>query len=62
MHAFPERFRILLFLIPGLGLTGLTAAFAQRPVKPLLHGTQWVAIAGKPPAATAGAMIFAQGG
>ncbi|MCP3961661.1 MAG: gamma-glutamyltransferase family protein, partial [bacterium] len=36
--------------------------FAQRTVKPVLHGKHWVAITGKPLAATAGAMIFAQGG
>lgn len=44
-------------------------AFAQEfnnfPVttqKPPLHGRHWMAITGKPLAATAGAMIFAQGG
>jgi gamma-glutamyltranspeptidase/glutathione hydrolase len=35
---------------------------AQRTVKPVLHGKKWVAITGKPLAATAGAMIFARGG
>jgi gamma-glutamyltranspeptidase/glutathione hydrolase len=35
---------------------------AQRTVKPPLHGRHWVAITGKPLAATAGAMIFAKGG
>jgi gamma-glutamyltranspeptidase / glutathione hydrolase len=30
--------------------------------KPVLHGRHWVAITGKPLAATAGAKIFAQGG
>ncbi|MDP3069285.1 MAG: gamma-glutamyltransferase [Opitutaceae bacterium] len=35
---------------------------AQSTTKPMLHGTQWVAITGKPLAATAGAQIFAQGG
>ena len=39
-----------------------SAGFAQRSVKPMLHGTHWVAIAGKPLAATAGAMTFAKGG
>ena len=39
-----------------------TAASAQRTVKPVLHGSHWVAITGKPLGATAGAMIFNQGG
>ncbi|MCP3968786.1 MAG: gamma-glutamyltransferase family protein, partial [Rhodobacteraceae bacterium] len=37
-------------------------ASAQRTVKPVLHGKHWVAITGKPLAATAGAMTFARGG
>ena len=39
-----------------------TTADAQRTVKPVLHGTHWVAITGKPLGATAGAMIFQRGG
>jgi gamma-glutamyltranspeptidase/glutathione hydrolase len=35
---------------------------AQRTQKPVLHGRHWVAITGKPLAATAGAMMFQQGG
>lgn len=38
------------------------SAGAQRTAKPVLHGRHWVAITGKPLAATAGAMIFQQGG
>ncbi|HET7292257.1 MAG TPA: gamma-glutamyltransferase family protein, partial [Vicinamibacteria bacterium] len=30
--------------------------------KPVLHGRHWVAITGKPLAATAGAMMFQKGG
>ena len=43
---------------------GLTAggSSGQRTEKPVLHGREWVAITGKPLAATAGAMIFAKGG
>ncbi len=43
---------------------GLTAggSSGQRTEKPILHGREWVAITGKPLAATAGAMIFAKGG
>jgi gamma-glutamyltranspeptidase/glutathione hydrolase len=35
---------------------------AQPTVKPVLHGKNWVAITGKPLAATAGAMMFMKGG
>jgi gamma-glutamyltranspeptidase/glutathione hydrolase len=35
---------------------------AQQTQKPVLHGRNWMAITGKPLAATAGAMIFQQGG
>src|SRR5688572_33452445 len=35
---------------------------AQRTVKPVLHGRHWVAVTGKPLAATAGAMMFQKGG
>src|SRR5206468_3107352 len=35
---------------------------AQRTQKPPLHGRHWVAITGKPLAATAGAMMFQKGG
>ncbi len=51
----------------GLGLITLmslfsTAALAQHTVKPVLHGEHWMAITGKPLAATAGALTFARGG
>src|SRR5882672_4373954 len=36
--------------------------FAQRTEKPPLHGSHWMAVTGKPLAATAGAMIFQKGG
>jgi gamma-glutamyltranspeptidase/glutathione hydrolase len=36
--------------------------FAQRTQKPPLHGSHWMAVTGKPLAATAGAMIFQKGG
>src|SRR5687768_11933987 len=38
------------------------SAHAQVTQKPPLHGKNWMAITGKPLAATAGAMIFQQGG
>jgi len=34
----------------------------QRTEKPVLHGRHWIAITGKPLAATAGAMMFGRGG
>ncbi len=36
--------------------------FAQRTAKPVLHGRHWMAITGKPLAATVGAMTFQKGG
>lgn len=35
---------------------------AQRTAKPVLHGKHWIAITGKPLAATAGSMMFQKGG
>lgn len=35
---------------------------AQKTAKPVLHGKHWVAVTGKPLAATAGAMTFTRGG
>jgi gamma-glutamyltranspeptidase/glutathione hydrolase len=35
---------------------------AQNTAKPVLHGKHWVAVTGKPLAATAGAMTFTRGG
>jgi gamma-glutamyltranspeptidase/glutathione hydrolase len=39
-----------------------TRLHAQQTAKPVLHGKHWVAITGKPLAATAGAMMFQKGG
>ncbi|MCP5183601.1 MAG: gamma-glutamyltransferase [Pseudomonadales bacterium] len=49
-------------LVLGCLLFGLASAADARTVKPILYGTHWVAITGKPLAATAGARIFEQGG
>ena len=38
------------------------SAFSQATQKPPLHGKNWMAITGKPLAATAGSMIFQKGG
>jgi gamma-glutamyltranspeptidase/glutathione hydrolase len=37
-------------------------SYSQQTQKPVLHGKQWMAITGKPLAATAGSMIFQKGG
>src|SRR5688500_7128459 len=44
---------VLVFVVP---------VFAQRTQKPPLHGSHWMAITGKPLAATAGSMMFQRGG
>ena len=50
---------VILVLCLGVSAGG---SFGQRTEKPVLHGREWVAITGKPLAATAGAMVFAKGG
>ncbi len=54
------RVRIPAFTVAVVCLAA--PALAQRTVKPVLHGRHWVAVTGKPLAATAGALIFARGG
>lgn len=51
---------ILLFSILCLVQGGLVNA--QTTQKPVIHGKHWMAITGKPLAATAGATVFQQGG
>jgi gamma-glutamyltranspeptidase/glutathione hydrolase len=51
-----KKLSVPLFLLISLNL------FAQKTQKPPLHGKNWMAITGKPLAATAGSMIFQQGG
>ena len=43
-------------------LSAAGSAQAQETAKPVLHGKHWVAVTGKPLAATAGAMTFTRGG
>lgn len=43
-------------------LSIVNSAYSQTTQKPVLHGKHWMAITGKPLAATAGATIFNQGG
>src|SRR5437660_12122437 len=56
--------RVLTVLLSVLlvALSAPTRTRGQRTQKPALHGRHWMAIAGKPLAATAGAMIFQKGG
>jgi gamma-glutamyltranspeptidase / glutathione hydrolase len=49
-------------LILVINLTLPVHFYAQRTAKPMLYGKQWMAITGKPLAATAGAMVFQKGG
>ncbi len=51
--------RILFFVCIAIATTNSNA---QRTQKPPLHGKNWMAITGKPLAATAGSIIFQQGG
>lgn len=60
----PKALSCSIALLLGLGLAQIDAT-AQEPKhsnKPPLHGKHWVAITGKPLAASAGALIFAGGG
>ncbi|HAK78360.1 MAG TPA: gamma-glutamyltransferase, partial [Runella sp.] len=53
------------FLLIAIWAQTHAQSFNNLPVvtqKPPLHGKHWMAITGKPLAATAGAMIFTKGG
>lgn len=54
-------FLLISWNVLAQGLPGLGAGTTPNN-RPILHGKNWVAITGKPLAATAGAMIFQQGG
>ncbi len=54
-----KRVFTLLFI---LAISINSISNAQNTVKPVIHGRHWIAITGKPLAATAGAMIFQRGG
>ena len=59
-HLIYRRFAALLLFT--LFATTWAPAQAQKTAKPKLYGKHWVAVTGKPLAATAGAMTFARGG
>jgi gamma-glutamyltranspeptidase/glutathione hydrolase len=50
------------FLLAACCFLSCLGSIAQQTQKPPLHGKNWMAITGKPLAATAGAKIFEQGG
>src|SRR6478609_3041335 len=59
-----KKIHLLLFLL-SLNALVFSQSFNARPggtQKPPLHGKHWMAITGKPLAATAGAMTFQKGG
>jgi gamma-glutamyltranspeptidase / glutathione hydrolase len=62
MLLLPPRSCVVLWWALATGWAATPVAFAQKSVKPVLHGTQWVAIGGKPLVATAGATTFTKGG
>jgi gamma-glutamyltranspeptidase / glutathione hydrolase len=49
-------------LLLAVALAFAFSALAQRTAKPVLYGRHWVAVTGKPLAATAGAIVFQKGG
>lgn len=56
---------LLIILASTISCMALGQSFNNLPVttqKPPLHGKHWMAITGKPLAATAGAMVFSKGG
>lgn len=53
---------LAVLLVTLVGTATAPAVQAQDTAKPVLHGKHWVALTGKPLAASAGAMMFARGG
>src|SRR5580704_614457 len=54
--------RLAIFLSTATILVAAGQPVEARTQKPALHGRHWMAVTGKPLAATAGAMIFQKGG
>src|SRR5450432_3859807 len=54
--------RLAMFLGTAAIMAGSMQTAEGRTQKPALHGSHWMAVTGKPLAATAGAMIFQKGG
>jgi len=63
MHASTKTSLVTsILLLFTIALTLPSSLEAQRTQKPALHGKHWMAITGKPLAATAGSVIFQKGG
>ncbi|MEW6737359.1 MAG: gamma-glutamyltransferase [Acidobacteriota bacterium] len=62
MHAISKIKSITIGLLLMAILAFPIRLNAQRTAKPVLHGKRWMAITGKPLAATTGAMMFQKGG
>jgi gamma-glutamyltranspeptidase/glutathione hydrolase len=58
----PQMLKRALLPLVAAALTAPAADAQMRTAKPVLHGRHWMAITGKPLAATAGAMTFQRGG
>lgn len=58
----PTRTALILTAVLVGTLCLSSSVWAQKTAKPVLHGDHWVAVTGKPLAATAGAMTFTRGG
>jgi len=59
---YPSSPLLAFGLILTIILTTPISFYGQRTAKPVLHGRHWMAITGKPLAATTGAMTFQKGG
>jgi gamma-glutamyltranspeptidase/glutathione hydrolase len=57
-----KRIAAISLILAAALILGAGVSDAQRTEKPILHGKHWVAITGKPMAATAGAQMFMKGG
>jgi gamma-glutamyltranspeptidase/glutathione hydrolase len=62
MTARPIRIPVLALLLCAAAVMKVEPAESRDTAKPVLHGQHWMAITGKPLAATAGAKVFEQGG
>ncbi len=63
MYSYLPARRLLAFAVAlVVGTVAVVPRAAARTAKPVLHAQRWLAITGKPLAATAGAMMFQKGG
>jgi gamma-glutamyltranspeptidase/glutathione hydrolase len=62
MNPVSRAVSTLIAVLLAIGLASGTALAQEKTQKPPLHGSHWMAITGKPLAATAGASIFERGG